>query len=677
MTGDSGEKPWLASLRWAAAATICVAAFAAFLVALKDPDVFYFLAFGRELFRHGFPATEPFLYPHAGSDTSVASWVNALLVYGSHQLLGASGPILLGALLGALCFAVMARDASWNARSPLALAAALAPIALAIAVHRPRASARPEALAFLCLALTLAALNRLEGGKARVAVLPLVFLLWANAHQSMGAGLAVLGLALAVWHLQRRVAPDSAPAAPQLRLLALWGLAAGGAGLLNPAGAEQLRIMVRFAGSSLFPGQATEQARLLRTMISELGPIPREDWLGPFGALVLVTAIALAAGFNRETPRQLATAAATLAVAVSAWRYESLAAVVLAPIAGRHLAVAASRLEGRLRLGVALLALPATGLFAAAAAWGAAEPTARFGLAFEPWGFPIRPAQFLQSIGFRGRIFNTFHFGGYLEWTLDQPVFQDGRGWLKPEDAAPALMETGHYAQFARLDERYRFDALVIARPNLTGELSAFAMRTPYSDIAAPRETWALVAFDDASLLYLRRGGPWSATIERSEFRYLLPANPVPNPGLELPPRTQGLMGDLLRAVAESPQCRRCRAQLALAFRDLGQFDAALKVLEPVREGAPPDLQTSVLLATADVAWGAGDRATARRAANAALELGLGHLVARRFLAAMAWEEGRGAEAEALVRRNLADEPTSLTDQQLLTRFASPRQGAR
>ncbi|MBI5477856.1 MAG: hypothetical protein HY906_03305, partial [Deltaproteobacteria bacterium] len=385
--------------KWLAVAAVGGAAFTAFLVGLKSPDGFHLLALGRALVRAGgLPAMEPFVYPLADQPFIGSSWLSGLLLYASHALAGDAGPVVLAAALGAATLAVMARDATREARSAAALAAALLPVALAIAVHRPRVAPRPEAVAFLCLAATLLLVRRWENGEARrLWLLPALFLMWANAHQSVAAGAAILGVTLVVALAHRAVARRGAPPAPDLKPLALWSGAALLASLLSPSGWTQFRTAAGFVLSSVAPpspGAGGGAYSMLRTMVMELGPIPREDWLGPFGALTCLSAVAFAAGFNRSTPRQLAVAAGAFVLAVSAWRYESLAAIVVAPMAGRHLALAVERLGTRRGVAVATLALSAAGLVAAAA-WAVATPYARFGVAVEPWGLPVRTAEYL------------------------------------------------------------------------------------------------------------------------------------------------------------------------------------------------------------------------------------------------------------------------------------------
>ena len=71
-------------------------------------------------------------------------------------------------------------------------------------------------------------------------------------------------------------------------------------------------------------------------------------------------------------------------------------------------------------------------------------------------------------------------------------------------------------ARLAALDARFRFDALVLAAPDRDAAAEEGLRRlAPRTDVAADRATWALVAFDDGGLLYLRRDGRYAERAAR------------------------------------------------------------------------------------------------------------------------------------------------------------------
>lgn len=672
-------------VRRAAALAVAALASVGALTELRDTDTFHLLAAGREIVRQrGFPRVEPFLFPLEGVPIGLMpSWLSSVLIYLSQLAAGDTGPVWLAALLSGATFLVLFLESLDREDGPAALVSTLAALGLAFAVFRDRAQARPENFAYLCLALTLLSLRRLDAGRIRpILFFPALALVWSNLHQSVGAGLAAVGLWLVVGAAHagaQRLARGRIRGAPAPRQLGAAALAAAGglaAALIIPC--SGLGASLGFAVPALADSGsgAPAAAELMRRLIVELQPLARQDWLGPFGALVALTAASFAAGWRAASAREAATAAAFVALAAPTQRFAPMAALVLAPIAARNLAVGVRRLQGRFATALRTVAVVGgLAVLAAASHWALRDPETRFGTGLRADAFPVRAAEYLRTIGFKGRLYDTFGLGGYLEWVLDRPVFQDGRGFWRPGDAGPALGGPVVREQFAQLDSRYRFDALVVGFPGFSPMESAFLLEQlgPDEDWIAPRSTWSLVAFDDAALLYLRRVGPYAGLAARDEYPFALPANPFPKRRLGSAELAQGLIADLERSVSESPGCRRCRLLLGNALSFIGRPAEAERALEPAL-GRPNVEQFEVLLALAQAAERRGDDAAARGRYRQALDLGLGDRPwARRALARLELRAGDAAAALALVQENLREAPESAIDRSMVERIAESR----
>ncbi len=454
--------------RLALAAALAIVALVAGLTGLRDPDTFHLLAVGRDIVRHrGFPTEDPFLYPLAGMPAGAsASWLSAVAIYLSHVALGESGPVLLaGFLLGALLL-VLALDAVDAKATAIEALAALVPLLLALWVLRWRSVARPEMFANVLLAITLFVLRRHYEGKATplLWLLPLLAAVWSNLHQSAVAGIGVVlvyGAVGAAQLLMAKLAEWRREWAPETKTVRLAVATAGlmiGASLLNPSMTTSITTALAFVGNQigLHLPAAEPLTRVLPFMkvgVEELRPLSAMDWVGPFGILVVLTAASFAVGFRAASPPDIAISAAFVVMALSAQRFAGVGALVLAPIAARNFAVGLSRVPTRSRA-VARVVAGVTALGACVAAIVLlAGMDVGFGLGFRPDNFPVRAAQYLESIGFTGRLYNTFDFGGYLEWKLDRKFFQDGRLGLLAGDEQAAFTDTGHYGAFAALDE--------------------------------------------------------------------------------------------------------------------------------------------------------------------------------------------------------------------------------
>lgn len=672
------------------AAVALATAAAAYLAALtpqRDPDLFHHLALGREILRHGFGSEDPFLYPLAGKAIGVMPyWLGSVALYLSQRLLGDTGPIHLAGLVGALLFLVLLADAADGRRDPPSLLSALIPVALAMTMYRYRATPRPDLMGVAFLAATLLAVRRHERGRpAWLLALPLMCVAWTNVHPSLAAGLGAIGISIAAGALllaARRVGGRELPGTPGPRQLALASAvlaAAALASLATPSRLNPLAMGLRFAlesvlglemGPALPPG-VESALPYMRHLVVEMQPLKLGAWVSPLGALFLLTVLALAANWRRARLREVLTFAAFSVPAFLAMRFVLMLAVVAAPIAGRNLAEVAERLPERLgRFPLRRAAWVAGAVALAAAAWSVVQTEGlSFGTELRRALFPVRAAEYALANGVRGRFFNIFHQGGYLEWRLDRQVFQDGRGLLPLGVEAAAARGPGDYLGFRELDERYRFDAVFTIFPTFgPGEEETFSATIGAdADWAADRRTWALVAFDDGGLLYLRRDGAYAALAARDEYRSVLPAN-APLAGSAAGRGTEGLLADLARSVSEAPDCVRCRLLHAFTLFQAGRLvEAGAEADRLLALPSPPPMAIRV---AAKVAATRGDADRARRLYRRAIEAEPEPVPARRELAELLLDAGEVEAARGLVAANLRAAPDSRSDLVLAGRIA-------
>jgi tetratricopeptide (TPR) repeat protein len=127
---------------------------------------------------------------------------------------------------------------------------------------------------------------------------------------------------------------------------------------------------------------------------------------------------------------------------------------------------------------------------------------------------PDRAIRYLDDNGVSGHMFHSYNMGGYLIWKTwpRRQVFVDGRNveygpvfialainWARPEI-------------WSRLDARWHFDYAVIGNsPRYVAE------------VLDASSQWALVFWDDAALVYLRRTPANAALIRRDAYQLLKP----------------------------------------------------------------------------------------------------------------------------------------------------------
>jgi len=677
---------------WMVAAAVGAAAAFVALTARLHFDTFHHLAYGRDILRRGgFALEDPFLFPLAGLPSGAQpSWLGSLVIYLSWWLVGEAGPRILAAAVTAATFTLLFLDGAEDDRDLGGAALALLPVGLALAAARGRAVPRPEIFASLLLAATMYALRR--AGQGRRWLLPALGMgvaLWANLHQSVLSGLAVVGLFVAVngalllaGNTGRRFAEvGSARTLAGLALACIAGVAL--AGLVSPVGfapfLSPLKVIADWTASVTGGASAGaipvagDTAAVLKTTIGELQP-RAPGWLDPFDWLVALTGISFAAAGRRLRPWELAAAAVFATLAYRIQRFAPLAAIVLAPVAARNLRAGLARLGPAARRRARLVVPAAAGILLIAAAALAVYRFRR-----EPVMAslaPARAADYLRAAGTPVRLFNTFHFGGYLEWLLDAKVYQDARGGLRGDEVQAGLLGPAARDAFADLDARYRFDALVIEYPEFDAATAAFLAGTaPGDDWAADRALWSLVAFDDGGLLYLRRDGALAALAARDEYRHARPAVP---PGLGVADAA-ALRADLERSVREAPGCTRCLS--ALGYSDLAEGRLAEAEAAFARATAGPHLtRAQALFGLYVAAARRGDLLAAEGRLREVIEVVADPTGYRRELAMILARTGRPGEGLREIRKNLDGGRADPVDLQLgveLARAAGDDEAAR
>jgi tetratricopeptide (TPR) repeat protein len=573
-------------------ALVAAAAFALAVTRVEDPDAWTHLALGRLMVEtRGLPAHELLVFPSSALPYHNTEWLYDIVLYLVFRLGGLAGVVLLKAATAALAFWILFKDATLP-REPAAdrgLRALLAAAVLlaCLPMVRHRFVERPDIVLMVFLGFTIYALDAyLLEGRRWLYSLPAVHILWANVHPSVVVTIVPFGAALAAGvglHLLRRRRGDKAPGAPsmtQLKTVAAVLVADLLASLLNPRGVEILTLPLQLAGSPWFTQE-----------INELQRPPFDLYPGPYvlAALLLLT---LAALWRRRPLREALLVVPFAYLGLTAVRFIFVFVVVGAPVLARNLGVIASMPTGE-RYRRAALALAAAGLVAGAASAGLAlaqvppwaDSRKSVGLGMDARFVPEGALRYLDRIGMTGRLFNAFHFGGYIAWR-DFPrraAIIDGRGYVPP-----GLKEEIHFARaypdhLARLGSTYGFEAALMDYPVYSGE--GLAGLAPDTDWGLTSPAWALVYWDDFALVYLKRSPAWANVIERDEYRRVHPANGLPAFWRSLGDKAAlpEIRAELERNVAESGSARGLTL-LGFALLQDGRADAALETFARVRD---------------------------------------------------------------------------------------------
>lgn len=407
-----------------------------------DPDFYWHLKTGEYIVAHGaLPQGDIFSYTNAGRPWVLHEWLFQAFIYLLHAMGGDWGikifvALMLTACFG-LCYAICARLLGGDKAKALIVALLYCSIITGVAP-------RPHLFTFLFFALFLHILLSFKyyGETGRLWVIPLVMAFWANLHGGFFIGLVLVWLfILGEWVTSRLAGETDPQKRRRLKQLTLTGVAAVLATLANP---EFIRYW-------LYPFQVIG-------MEASKGMI--EEWRSPnFHQpiftywLVVVASFFLAMIYAPRKPdaTEWIVPLVFVAGAFMARRNIPLAALAMAPFVAVTLRAglmdSLTNFAARFRR-----ALPGS---AAGIRTGASQPLGKHEYVMN-WLLvlltlvaliliyperqkvmaaslntiiPVKATDFIQREGIEGRMFNTYHYGGYLIHRLypQQRVFIDGR----------------------------------------------------------------------------------------------------------------------------------------------------------------------------------------------------------------------------------------------------------
>jgi tetratricopeptide (TPR) repeat protein len=613
------------------------------------------------------PDQDPFAFTTAGREWIKFSWAADVLLYLVFRIGGLPGLVFFRLLMLFVIVAVLYRILSDCGLHPLASTLVVFAASLAVTF---RLLVRPEILSFLLVLLLVAILLRLRAGPRWLPYLLLPLqILWANVHASFVFGFAIPGLVLLANLVRReRLVPGWGRLQfdrDRVRHLAVAVACLPLATLLNPNGLSLL----------LFPLRQNRMVRL--TTFGEWVEIWRlpafgARWWTPvviFGLVVLifvVAAVMLAAREGRGDP--VGWGIVLFMGTYAAFRSRAVPYFVLA--AAPLLALALVRLAADVQARVAggwprrweRLGALACFLVLATSIGTTVASGVPFRLGFGPLpnSYPDGAVAFLERHGLDGRLFNTYHFGGYLlwrRWPANQ-VFIDGRydAVLFDEALFEAYREAHQSpAALDRLTGDYGVDILVLdARPT---------HRLAFLDA---RPGWARVYWDPVAEILVRRNARYADLIARHEYRLTGPrADTNYLASYRSDPETRArALDELRRAARENPQNTMAWLGLAQEYQAAGPAALAERVdalshAVPLLVGKPMEGRARAELAEAFLQI--GRNADAAAAAREALRADKTLLLPYWALATVAERGGSLREARdhlrTLLQRIDADHP--------------------
>ena len=457
---------------------------------IRRYDYFWHLASGRWIVEHhAIPVSDPLTLASAHVPWINGEWLYEIVLYALHGIGGDLGISIMSAMLAAAIFAIGDLITSQDAGVALLIAG------IAFAGASDRLGVRPAAAAALLIVIAIGLL----GSRLRLVPLAIAYavltVVWINVHPS-----ALLAPLLALISILQ--------SGPRQRNALLVTAASAIALLVNPYGWNAILAPLR--------------------LTSEIhsGAFVNAEWLPStfaFFPLLYVTIAAFVLLFLGTREKR-----------TNAWRFVIFA--LLAALAIRYV-----RNQGLYFAALPLL-VPPIGNFSrrvsnaiAACAliplvWVFQHDVHRPGIDDER--FPTRAVAALKSYNLPGNIYNVDQFGGLIEWNFypERRALTDGRNELFRDfieaDAAARHDSRAWHAMIAKYGLALSVDEYQSEKIEVLDVASGERQALPASLVRYRRRDWALIAFDDAAMIFARRDAFLPSRLDAIEYRFLVPDDP-------------------------------------------------------------------------------------------------------------------------------------------------------
>jgi hypothetical protein len=393
---------------------------------VKDPDFWWHLRAGEYIVEtHTIPQNDPFAFTTAGRPWSTHEWLSEVFLWQWYNLFGLPGLSLFFAALITSAYAFV------FIRSPGQPYVAGFATFLAAVASLPILNVRPQIFSLFFLSLLIFTLDiyfKMPKSWILVAV-PLMMVLWVNLHGGFLLGIVVICGYLVGKSIELFIGKhgDDEPAEAYLRQ-----------DLFRFAGALVLAVLLTGLNPSgyriyFFPVGTLSSPIIQRLIVEWFSPDFHEFGWAPLAILLLgIMALGLFAR-KRFSLTTIGLLVASAYAALRTVRNVPLFTVVAAPVMSSQLTGLVNVRAGeetpprpiRLILGgvlavTCLLAILVVGLRLGD------QPKSDREL------FPVGTVEWVWQHQPEGRLFNTYHWGGYLIWNLypRYPVFIDGRAEL-------------------------------------------------------------------------------------------------------------------------------------------------------------------------------------------------------------------------------------------------------
>lgn len=547
----------------------------------SDYDFWWHLRLGELAFTSGhIAAPDTSSYTFAGRPQLSIEWLADIVIYLSYAAGGLWGCTLLKiSVLLATFFLLFSLLKAANGEDDASFFATLATLVVVLYAIRFRLFVRPFMFSYLFFAGFLFLIDRFDrtGCRRYLYVLPVMEVLWANMSKFAFFGPLLIFIFFAAGLLQGKRRPE----------IAVLFIATVACSFINPSTYKLYTLPFDVMATKGIAHSVGEHQPMSFGMLWGYG---LRYTLG-FQVLAVGVLISLVMFWRRLNYFQVFLTAAFFFQALRMVRLVDFFSFSAAVPFSLCLAYGLRRVWFPLLRKRALPVLFPLAILAAIPLSVINNKTYSFGSGIKADVFPEKAVEFLDAKNITGRLFNSYPFGGYIMWrTPSRKVFIDGRGF-------GALYSTEFFNDYfeivkspeawRRAEKRWGFDYAVI-------EYSRMDMGRHFPMHLRDNPEWALVYWDNASLVYLKRNDTNRAVIEEGEYRIVRPNFydlSYLMAYLHSKKDTDDIIASIDREIALNPANQEPRLAKAFLLFNMGQarHDEALKEVESSL-GLKPDL---------------------------------------------------------------------------------------
>lgn len=490
------------------------------LTKIQHMDAWAHFSMGRRVWQNGLrmPTQDEPLYHYS-------SWFFGLIYYMAYHLFNFYGIVLLKATSVTTAFYILLKD-SLKPHKNFVITIII--LSIVVIISRPRFVERPDTFLMIFLPFSIYCLNAFVcENKKYIYILPFMHMFWVNMHSSINLMFIpffafLIGGTLQINLQKRGIDFSNTPSKSHLKIILLILLLSFFASLISPYGINQYTFGSKFLTSDYYKQVVWE----LQTPTWETNKWPFLITPAIIVSFALNLLVALRVKSNIPYPSIIYSLIILpfMILSFTAMRFTFLVAIVAAPIVIKNISLFlnikrwnAFDLSKSVIIGLALWVVSYTTFILINDA-----KSIGFGIDYD--FVPEKALKYMDNKGITGTVFNLFNWGSYIIWR-DFPkrsLFIEPSGHMLPASLLEKLnIARKHPDVLDDFYNQYGFESVILDYPVIENNIKSDV------DLSLSNPKWALVYWDDMSLVYLKNGGMYDSIIMEDGYKFIKPANGI------------------------------------------------------------------------------------------------------------------------------------------------------